>query len=74
MKIATFANARTAVEARKGIAPAFMCAFRSGAVMGFLLSGLGLLVLFITIIIFKQVRSLINSFKDGSVRRHQTAG
>jgi Na+/H+-translocating membrane pyrophosphatase len=25
MKIATFANARTACEARKGIAPAFMC-------------------------------------------------
>lgn len=25
MQIATFANARTAVEARKGIAPAFMC-------------------------------------------------
>ena len=25
MRIATFANARTAVEARKGIAPAFMC-------------------------------------------------
>lgn len=25
MKIATYANARTAVEARKGIAPAFMC-------------------------------------------------
>ncbi|GAX84433.1 hypothetical protein CEUSTIGMA_g11853.t1 [Chlamydomonas eustigma] len=54
MKIATFANARTAVEARKGIAPAFMCAFRSGAVMGFLLSGLGLLVLFACIASFKQ--------------------
>lgn len=25
MKIATYANARTALEARKGIAPAFMC-------------------------------------------------
>lgn len=25
MKIATFANARTALEARKGVAPAFMC-------------------------------------------------
>jgi hypothetical protein len=28
MKIATFANARTALEARKGIAPAFMCGER----------------------------------------------
>lgn len=25
MKIATYANARTALEARKGVAPAFMC-------------------------------------------------
>ena len=55
MKIATYANARTAVEARKGIAPAFMCAFRSGAVMGFLLSGCGLLVIYIVISIYKQV-------------------
>lgn len=55
MKIATFANARTAVEARKGIAPAFMTAFRSGAVMGFLLSGCGLLVIYIVILIYKQV-------------------
>eukprot|EP00798_Chlamydomonas_sp_ICE-L_P021208 gene21208-28116_t len=55
MMIATFANARTALEARKGIAPAFMCAFRSGAVMGFMLSGLGVVTLFVTIVIFKQV-------------------
>eukprot|EP00775_Hariotina_reticulata_P003821 gene3821-4079_t len=55
MKIATYANARTAVEARKGIAPAFMCAFRSGAVMGFLLAGFGLLNLFIAIVVFIQV-------------------
>lgn len=52
MKIATYANARTAVEARKGIAPAFMCAFRAGAVMGFMLAGLGLIVLFISIVLF----------------------
>jgi inorganic pyrophosphatase len=55
MKIATYANARTALEARKGIAPAFMCAFRSGAVMGFLLAGNGLLVLFITISVYRKI-------------------
>lgn len=34
MKIATYANARTAVEARKGIAPAFMCgALRSACLL-----------------------------------------
>ncbi|GFR45263.1 hypothetical protein Agub_g6369 [Astrephomene gubernaculifera] len=54
MQIATYANARTAVEARKGIAPAFMCAFRSGAVMGFLLSGFGLLNLFLAISVFAK--------------------
>jgi len=55
MKIATFANGRTALEARKGVAPAFMTAFRSGAVMGFLLSGFGLLVLFLAIVMFKAL-------------------
>ncbi|WIA41962.1 hypothetical protein OEZ86_009266 [Tetradesmus obliquus] len=54
MKIATYANARTALEARKGIAPAFMCAFRSGAVMGFMLAGFGLLNLFIAIVLFQK--------------------
>mmetsp|Transcript_38435 Transcript_38435/g.108605 ORF Transcript_38435/g.108605 Transcript_38435/m.108605 type:complete len:771 (+) Transcript_38435:152-2464(+) len=52
MKIATYANARTALEARKGVAPAFMVAFRSGAVMGFSLTGLGLVVLYLTIQLF----------------------
>lgn len=55
MRIATYANGRTAIEARKGIAPAFMAAFRSGAVMGFLLSGLGLLNLFLAILVFSKV-------------------
>ena len=52
MKIATYANARTALEARRGIAPAFMCAFRSGAVMGFLLASLGLINLYLTLVVF----------------------
>lgn len=55
MAIATYANARTALEARKGIAPAFMCAFRSGAVMGFLLAGNALFVLFILIVIYRKI-------------------
>lgn len=59
MAIATYANARTAVEARKGIAPAFIVAFRSGAVMGFLLTGLGLISLFSAIMVFSQVRGLL---------------
>lgn len=53
MKIATYANARTTLEARKGVGKAFIVAFRSGAVMGFLLAANGLLVLYITILLFK---------------------
>eukprot|EP00249_Psilotum_nudum_P017195 c26204_g1_i1 orf=372-2651(-) len=53
MKIATYANARTTLEARKGVGKAFIIAFRSGTVMGFLLSANGLLVLYIAINLFK---------------------
>ncbi|XP_048129463.1 pyrophosphate-energized vacuolar membrane proton pump-like [Rhodamnia argentea] len=53
MKIATYANARTTLEARKGVGKAFITAFASGAVMGFLLASNGLLVLFVTINLFE---------------------
>ncbi|XP_076883742.1 pyrophosphate-energized vacuolar membrane proton pump-like [Bidens hawaiensis] len=53
MKIATYANARTTLEARKGVGKAFIVAFRSGAVMGFLLAANGLLVLYVTVNVFK---------------------
>ncbi|KAJ4820793.1 K(+)-insensitive pyrophosphate-energized proton pump [Rhynchospora pubera] len=53
MKIATYANARTTLEAQKGVGPAFIVAYRSGAVMGFLLASLALLVLYIAINVFK---------------------
>uniref|UniRef100_A0A8I6XBT0 H(+)-exporting diphosphatase n=1 Tax=Hordeum vulgare subsp. vulgare TaxID=112509 RepID=A0A8I6XBT0_HORVV len=54
MKTATYANARMTQEARKGVGKAFITAFRSGAVMGFLLSSSGLVVLYITINVFKM--------------------
>ncbi|CAI6011729.1 unnamed protein product [Closterium sp. NIES-65] len=54
MKIATYANARTTMEARKGIPAAFVAAFRAGSVMGFLLSANGLLVLFLTILAYRK--------------------
>ncbi|KAL3746854.1 hypothetical protein ACJRO7_015752 [Eucalyptus globulus] len=54
MQIAIYANARTALEERKGgVGKAFFSAFRSGAVMGFLLAANGLLVLYIAINLFK---------------------
>jgi inorganic pyrophosphatase len=46
MMVGTYGNVRTAVEARRGMAPAFSAAYRSGSVMGFLLSSLALLMLF----------------------------
>ena len=55
MKIATFANARTALEARTGVDRAFALAFRSGAVMGLSLTSLGLVVLYFTVLIFRSV-------------------
>jgi H(+)-translocating pyrophosphatase len=53
MKIAVFANSRTAMEARKGYGPAFNAAFRAGGVMGFSLVALGLLFLYIILFILK---------------------
>ena len=52
MRVATFANARTALEARRGIGRAFAVAFRSGAAMGFLLASSALLVLFAAVTAF----------------------
>ncbi|GMH12780.1 hypothetical protein Nepgr_014621 [Nepenthes gracilis] len=52
-KIATYANARTTLEARKWVDKDFIIAFRSGAVIGFLLATNGLLVLYIAINLFK---------------------
>lgn len=37
---------------------AVMTAFRSGAVMGFVLAGNGLLVLYLIIVVYKRVRDL----------------
>ncbi|KAK3438414.1 hypothetical protein EUGRSUZ_C03032 [Eucalyptus grandis] len=53
MQIAIYASARTALEERKGVGKAFFPAFRSGAVMGFLIAASGLLVLYIAINLFK---------------------
>jgi inorganic pyrophosphatase len=52
MRVATFANARTTLEARRGIGRAFAVAFRSGAAMGFLLASSALLVLYAAINLF----------------------
>ena len=53
MKVAVFSNVRTTINAQQeGYKEAFNTAFRAGAVMGFALTGLGILVLFITLLCY----------------------
>ncbi|GMH50803.1 hypothetical protein TrRE_jg5746 [Triparma retinervis] len=55
MKVAVYSNVRTTISAQKaGWTACFNTAFRAGAVMGFVLCGLGLIVLFITLNIMKS--------------------
>ena len=54
MKVAVFSNARTTVSAQKsGWTACFNTAFRAGAVMGFALCGLGILMLYVTMLVFR---------------------
>jgi Na+/H+-translocating membrane pyrophosphatase len=55
MTVAVYSNARTTVNAqREGFKDCFNTAFRAGAVMGFALNGLGLLVLYILMVIYRN--------------------
>ena len=54
MLIATQANFRTTYSAKYSLPLAFRTAYRAGVAMGFALVSLGLLVLLILIIIFKE--------------------
>lgn len=62
MKIAVFANSRTALEAVKGYESAFNVAFKAGAVMGLALISLGLLILVLIIGLFYLAHP--KAFKD----------
>eukprot|EP00916_Digyalum_oweni_P023548 GHVL01039076.1.p1 GENE.GHVL01039076.1~~GHVL01039076.1.p1 ORF type:complete len:758 (+),score=112.82 GHVL01039076.1:185-2275(+) len=54
MKIATYANVRTAHEAWRELEPAFAVALRAGSVMGFCLVSLGVIVLYMLIWVYNQ--------------------
>lgn len=55
MTVAVYSNVRTTINAqKKGFTECFNTAFRAGAVMGFALNGLGLLVLYITLCIYRS--------------------
>ena len=54
MTVAVYSNVRTTINAqKKGYQQCFNTAFRAGAVMGFALNGLGLVVLYITLLCFR---------------------
>lgn len=54
MKVAVFSNVRTTVSAQKpGWTECFNTAFRAGAVMGFALCSAGLLMLYMTMLVFQ---------------------
>lgn len=54
MKVAVFSNVRTTISAQKpGWTACFNTAFRAGAVMGFALCGLGILMLYLTLLLFR---------------------
>jgi len=53
MRIAVYANGRTAVQAIDGYSGAFITAFKAGGVMGFALCSLAIIVAFISIVLFK---------------------
>eukprot|EP00977_Amphora_coffeiformis_P017686 scaffold5865_cov186-Amphora_coffeaeformis.AAC.13 len=55
MKVAVYSNVRTTVSAQKpGWTACFNTAFRAGAVMGFALCAAGLLMLYLTMLAFRQ--------------------
>jgi inorganic pyrophosphatase len=54
MKVAVFSNVRTTISAQKpGWTACFNTAFRAGAVMGFALCGLGIMMLYLTMLAFR---------------------
>lgn len=62
MRIAVFANSRTAVKANQSIGDGFTTAFKAGSVMGFALVSLGIFVLLVLIEIYRKL--FFNSYND----------
>ena len=58
MKVATYANYRTTLEAQHSLGRAFKTAYRAGCVMGFTLVSVSMMVLMVLIIVYKGVYEL----------------
>lgn len=64
MKIAVYANIRTAFEAQRSLEDAFKVAFRAGIVMGFCLVSLGLFVLALIILIYRVMYTGVDAHPE----------
>lgn len=67
MIVATQANYRVTYCARNALAPAFRVAYRAGCAMGFALVSLGLLILILLIIVYKNI---IGLDENGSAQQY----
>ena len=66
MKVATYSNYRTTLEAKHSLGRAFKVAFRAGCVMGFTLVSISVMVLATVILLFKDQYGLADSTSDQS--------
>lgn len=53
MKVATYSNYRTTLEAKHSLGRAFKTAFRAGCVMGFTLVSISMMVLMVIILVYQ---------------------
>ena len=67
MTVAVRANVRTAEAARGGLKPAFIIAYRGGAVTGFLVVGLGLLAVALFYYLTHDLKALVGLGLGGSL-------
>lgn len=58
MKVATYSNFRTTLEARHSLGRAFKIAFRAGCVMGFTLVSISMMVLMVIILYYQEAFGL----------------
>lgn len=61
MKIATYSNFRTTLQAKISLGAAFKTAFRAGCVMGFALVSVSIMVLMTLILVYKHLLQINDS-------------
>ncbi|MCP3682535.1 MAG: sodium/proton-translocating pyrophosphatase, partial [bacterium] len=64
MKVATEANYRTTYESSKGLGEGFRIAYYGGCVLGFVLVSISIIILTLTIAIFKGINYYLFSYQN----------